>query len=124
MINKNKPFIDKLRSSGLRPTRQRVEISKFLFGSRKTFHFTVDDLNKLIKMHRQMSDMMKKIGRKNGRGMLRNLLGDLTGSKSNNDDFEKILENNPNFSRHLSSQLSQKNFSNVMGNIPGFMKKK
>ncbi len=84
----------------------------------------VSDLNKLIKMHRQMSDMMKKIGRKNGRGMLRNLLGDLTGSKSNNDDFEKILENNPNFSRHLSSQLSQKNFSNVMGNIPGFMKKK
>ena len=56
--------------------------------------------------------------------MLRNLLGDLTDSKSNNDDFEKILENNPNFSRHLSSQLSQKNFSNVMGNIPGFMKKK
>ena len=84
----------------------------------------VSDLNKLIKMHRQMSDMMKKIGRKNGRGMLRNLLGDLTGSKSNNDDFEKILENNPNFSRHLSSQLSQKNFSNVMANIPGFMKKK
>ena len=52
----------------------------------------------------------KKIGRKNGRGMLRNLLGDLTGSKNNNDDFEKILENNPNFSRHLSSQLSQKKF--------------
>ena len=52
MINKNKPFIDKLRSSGLRPTRQRVEISKFLFGSRKTFHFTVDDLNKLINSKR------------------------------------------------------------------------
>ena len=44
-------------------------------------------------MHRQMSDMMKKLV-ENGRGMLRNLLGDLTGSKSNNDDFE-ILENNP-----------------------------
>ena len=37
MFNKNKPFIDKLRSSGLRPTRQRVEISKFLFGKRKLF---------------------------------------------------------------------------------------
>ena len=48
MINKNKPFIDKLRSSGLRPTMQRVKISKFLFGRKKTFHFTVDDLNKLI----------------------------------------------------------------------------
>ena len=48
MFNKNKPFIDKLRSSGLRPTMQRVKISKFLFGRKKTFHFTVDDLNKLI----------------------------------------------------------------------------
>ena len=48
MFNKNKPFIDKLRSSGLRPTMQRVKISKFLFGRKKTFHFTVSDLNKLI----------------------------------------------------------------------------
>ena len=52
MFNKNKPFVEKLRSSGLRPTRQRVEISKFLFGKKKTFHFTVDDLNKLINSKR------------------------------------------------------------------------
>ena len=44
MINKNKPFIDKLRSSGLRPTNQRVEISRFLFNRKKTFHFTVEEL--------------------------------------------------------------------------------
>ena len=48
MSNKNKIYIEKLRSSGLRPTRQRVEISKFLFDRKKTFHFSVDDLNKLI----------------------------------------------------------------------------
>ena len=41
MNSKNKIFIDKLRSSGLRPTNQRVEISKFLFNRKKTFHFTV-----------------------------------------------------------------------------------
>ncbi len=52
MFNKNKPFIDRLRSSGLRPTKQRVKISKFLFGKKKTFHFTVDDLNKLINSKR------------------------------------------------------------------------
>ena len=84
----------------------------------------VSDLNKLIKMHRQMSDMMKKIGRKSGKGMLRNLLGDLTGSGNDKEGSEKILEKNPNLSRQLSSQLSQNNFSNMMGNIPGFMKKK
>lgn len=38
----------KLRSSGLRPTHQRVEIAKFLFERDKTFHFTVESLNKLL----------------------------------------------------------------------------
>jgi len=39
---------DKLRSSGLRPTKQRVQIAKFLFQREKTFHFTVEKLDKLI----------------------------------------------------------------------------
>ena len=34
----------KLRSSGLRPTKQRVEIAKFLFDRDTTFHFTVESL--------------------------------------------------------------------------------
>ena len=38
----------KLRSSGLRPTKQRVEIAKFLFEREKTFHFTVESLDKLL----------------------------------------------------------------------------
>ena len=38
----------KLRSSGLRPTKQRVEIAKFLFERDKTLHFTVESLDKLL----------------------------------------------------------------------------
>ncbi len=38
----------KLRLSGLRPTKQRLEIAKFLFDRDKTFHFTVESLNKLL----------------------------------------------------------------------------
>jgi len=38
----------KLRSSGLRPTKQRVEIARFLFERENTFHFTVESLNKLL----------------------------------------------------------------------------
>ena len=48
---KNEKKIDifnKLRSSGLRPTKQRVEIAKFLFERDKTFHFTVESLDKLL----------------------------------------------------------------------------
>ena len=41
-------ILKKLRSSGLRPTKQRVEIAKFLFEREKTFHFTVERLNKLL----------------------------------------------------------------------------
>ena len=41
-------ILKKLRSSGLRPTKQRVEIAKFLFEREKTFHFTVESLNKIL----------------------------------------------------------------------------
>ena len=41
-------ILNKLRSSGLRPTKQRVEIAKYLFEREKTFHFTVESLNKLL----------------------------------------------------------------------------
>ena len=41
-------YIEKLRKSGLRPTRQRIMICEVLFDSEKTFHFTISDLVKLI----------------------------------------------------------------------------
>ena len=41
-------YIYKLRSSGLRPTKQRLMISKLLFGQKETFHFTIENLIKLI----------------------------------------------------------------------------
>ena len=43
-----KMYVQKLRSSNLRPTKQRLKICKFLFGRKKTFHFTVETLNKKI----------------------------------------------------------------------------
>ena len=45
---KNSEFIDKLRSSGLRPTKQRLKICEVLFNRDKTFHFTIQDLAKQI----------------------------------------------------------------------------
>ena len=48
MIN-NQLFIKKLRSSGLRPTKQRIEICKFLFDRHKTFHFTINGLSNFFK---------------------------------------------------------------------------
>ena len=43
-----KEIVNKLRSSGLRPTKQRVLIAKKLFDRDKTFHFTIENLDKKI----------------------------------------------------------------------------
>ena len=47
MLN-NSHYIDKLRSSGLRPTKQRIKICKVLFDRKKTFHFTINYLKTLL----------------------------------------------------------------------------
>ena len=41
-------YTKKLRDSGLRPTRQRLKICEVLFSTEKTFHFTINDLTKII----------------------------------------------------------------------------
>ena len=45
---KNMNFVEKLRETGLRPTKQRVKICEILFNREKTFHFTINDLAKKI----------------------------------------------------------------------------
>ena len=47
-MNNNSIFLEKLRSSGLRPTKQRLKICKLLFQRKETFHFTVGDLSKIL----------------------------------------------------------------------------
>ena len=55
IINNNlKMFVQKLRSSNLRPTKQRLKICQFLFNREKTFHFTVETLNKKINKNKGM----------------------------------------------------------------------
>ena len=41
-------YVEKLRKSGLRPTTQRINICEVLFNKEKTFHFTINDLVKMI----------------------------------------------------------------------------
>tara|TARA_B100001123_G_scaffold389186_1_gene465718 strand:- start:214 stop:636 length:423 start_codon:yes stop_codon:yes gene_type:complete len=55
-MNNSKVFIQKLRDSGLRPTQQRIQICKILFDREKTFHFTINDLRRVLE-----SRLSKKI---------------------------------------------------------------
>ena len=47
-MNFSTDFINKLRDSGLKPTKQRLKICEVLFNTEKTFHFTINDLVKII----------------------------------------------------------------------------
>ena len=47
-MQQKKEIINKLRSSNLRPTKQRIVIAKKLFDRKKTFHFTAETLNKAV----------------------------------------------------------------------------
>ena len=42
-------YTEKLRNSGLRPTKQRLQICEVLFDTEKTFHFTINELSLKIK---------------------------------------------------------------------------
>tara|TARA_S200000501_G_scaffold124658_1_gene117676 strand:+ start:305 stop:718 length:414 start_codon:yes stop_codon:yes gene_type:complete len=48
-MNNNTHFEEKLRSVGLRPTKQRLKMCEVLFDRKDTFHFTIDDLRKILK---------------------------------------------------------------------------
>ena len=54
---KNCNFIEKLREVGLRPTKQRVKMCEVLYNRETTFHFTINDLVKLLseKMNQKIS---------------------------------------------------------------------
>ena len=40
--------IERLRESGLRPTKQRLAICRMLFDRKETFHFTIEKLKRII----------------------------------------------------------------------------
>ncbi len=48
MTSTQSNYIAKLRNSGLRPTKQRIKICEVLFSREKTFHFSINDLTKII----------------------------------------------------------------------------
>ena len=73
----------------------------------------VSELNKLVKMQRQMSDMMKKMGKQGGRGMLKGFMDQISGKR--NTDASSLPD----------ASLMQKQFgSSLPKNLSGFKFKK
>ena len=50
MTTQETNYIAKLRNSGLRPTKQRIKICEVLFNREKTFHFSISELTKILRL--------------------------------------------------------------------------
>ena len=70
----------------------------------------VPELNKLIKMHRQMSDMMKRMGKMGGKGMLKSFMEQMSGKSDGNSSFPDPQMLQKQFGSRLPTNLTGLNF--------------
>ena len=111
-MNNNNNFIEKLRSAGLRPTKQRIKICKVLFDRNKTFHFTISNLKKLLK---------EKIDQKISQATVYNTVNALTKKgylkeisiSSEKNYFDTNISNHHHFFNESTNELIDLDAQNV-----------
>ena len=118
MINEYKPYIDRLKSSGLRPTKQRLAICKILFGKSETFHFSIKNLKRIVEKNTKKNISLATIYntvhafRKNG------YLKEIS-LKGNKTFFDTNTKNHHHFYDEDSSRLIDIKDENVLiNNLP------
>ena len=113
--------MNKLRASGLRPTKQRLAISKILFNRKETFHFTIEQLKKMIeknvKKKISLATLYNTIHAFKKKGYLKEI-----SLKGNKTFFDTNINNHHHFYDEDMSQLvdiEDKNISvNYLAKIP------
>ena len=113
--------MNKLRASGLRPTKQRLAISKILFNRKETFHFTIYQLKKIIeknvKKKISLATLYNTIHAFKKKGYLKEI-----SLKGNQTFFDTNISNHHHFYDEDMSQLvdiEDKNISvNYLAKIP------
>ena len=122
-MNNNSNFIEKLRLSGLRPTKQRLEICKFLFNRKNTFHFTVRDLSKILEKKTSekisLATVYNTVHSFKRKGYLKEISinSDKTYFDTNTSDHHHFLDVNTNQLIDLKNQDVKK--VNIKKKIPG-----
>ena len=114
MENKD-TFIKKLRSSGLRPTRQRIEICRVLYNRKKTFHFTINDLSKILKSKSNEKFSLATIYNTVCAFKNRNYLKEIS-INSNKSYFDTNVSNHHHFFNESTNELIDLQ-DNEIGNI-------
>ena len=122
-MNNISTFKQKLRLSGLRPTKQRLEICKFLFNRKDTFHFTVSDLSKnLVKKTREkisLATIYNTVHSFKKKGYLKEISinSDKSYFDTNTSDHHHFIDVNTNQLIDLKNEDVKK--VNIKKKIPG-----
>ena len=109
---------DKLRASGLRPTKQRLAICKILFSRKETFHFTIYQLKKIaeknIKKKISLSTLYNTVHAFEKKGYLKEI-----SLKGNKTFFDTNTKNHHHFYDEETEQLTDiKNENISINNLP------
>ena len=118
MIDDFKPHIDRLKSSGLRATKQRLAICKILFNRLDTFHFTIENLKKItekdIKNKISLATIYNTVNAFKKHGHLKEI--SLSGNKT---FFDTNTKNHHHFYDEDTAKLSDiKNHDVVISKVP------
>ena len=117
-MNIPKSHIERLRMSGLRPTKQRLTISKILFDRKETFHFTIDNLKKITekncKKNISLATLYNTVHAFKKKGYLNEIL-----IKGNKTYFDTNTKNHHHFYDEETLQLTDiKNENISISNLP------
>ena len=117
-MNRPKSHIERLRTSGLRPTKQRLSISKILFDRKETFHFTIDKLKKITeknsKKNISLATIYNTVHAFRKRGYLKEI-----SIKGNKTYFDTNITNHHHFYDEDTSELIDiKNENILLSNLP------
>ena len=116
--------IDRLRASGLRPTKQRLTICKILFDRKETFHFTIEKLKKITekdgKKKISLATLYNTVHAFKKRGYLKEI-----SLKGNKTFFDTNTKNHYHYyDEDLSQLVDIKNENISLRNLPNLPKGK
>ena len=107
-----KMYVQKLRSSNLRPTKQRLKICQFLFDREKTFHFTVETLNKKINKNGatkvSLATIYNTVEAFTGAGYLKEIL-----TSKNKSYYDTNIKSHHHFYDEGSKELTDIHYSQI-----------
>jgi len=105
-MNLNADFVEKLRDSGLRPTRQRLKICEILFNTEKTLYKDIEDAKTLKANETELAQsLIKGVGKKTYGKVSNGIFTPVNVSKNVIKGFRQITDEikkvDPNFENPL-----------------------